>query len=119
MKIIALALAATLIHHDGEPNAEWYRGLAIPDGPMAGALCCTNTDCRPVAVRVRDGHWEAFIDSATFPDRFNSPLEGNAPNDWVAVPEQAILHGKSNPIGEPVVCFYNRVIRCFVEGTGT
>lgn len=117
---VVLALGAMLIHGSDDPNFEWYKHLEVPGQPIGQAMmCCTIEDCHPVAVRTQGSHWEVWIDSKTFPDSATDGRVGHAPNDWVVVPEQAILHGKDNPIGEPVGCWYGGRLRCFVPGTQT
>src|SRR5262249_12775911 len=123
--VALLLLTAPAFAHDmSDPDADWYRSLKVPGDmgdSLAGSSCCTgpndpNPDCRNVEVRVRDGHWEAFIDSVTFPDvviadkpGWTQPLLGHAPNDWVPVPDNVIIR-RDNPTGRPVACWYNRTI---------
>ena len=87
--------------------APWYRSLTQPG---TGWLCCSIADCRPVVTRERDGKLEAFIDRKAFPD---------GTDEWVEVPEKVILHGKDNPTGEPVACWFEQAIRCFTPASGT
>lgn len=82
----------------------WYRGLKVPGTEM---ICCSLADCRNTMIRERDGHVEAFISREVWRD---------GPDDWEIVPEEVVLHGIENPTGSPVVCYYNREIRCFVPG---
>lgn len=134
--LVAVLFAGPAVAHDmDEPYSDWYRSLKVPGdmgNPLAGTSCCNggadpDPDCRNVETRVRDGHWQAFIDSLTFPDvpppktpgfTNSESLYGHAPNDWVDVPENVIIR-RENPTGGPVACWYNRVIRCFVLGTQT
>jgi hypothetical protein len=120
---LALALsAAVLVHTDDMANAPWFRSLMVPGSqrPLGQPMpCCSGADCANVEMRERDGHFEVFIDRETFPDSKTDANQGHAPNDWVVVPEAAILHGKDNPTGGPVACWYRRGIPCFVEGTQT
>lgn len=120
--IAALVAAwAVMVQAHGEPppgstpgpNSTWFRSLTVPDNgtPMAGAGCCSIADCRPVRTRIKNGHHEAFIDSQTFPD-------GHAPNAWVVVPDHVIIRNMANPVGEAVVCWYNKEVRCFVDASG-
>lgn len=64
-------------------------------------------------------HWEVWIDSATFPDVDHESFLGNAPNAWVIVPDRVILRGRENPMGEAIVCWHDREIRCFVAASAT
>jgi hypothetical protein len=116
-----------------DPDAEWYQSLRVPGVPsmnnVAGTSCCNggharDADCQNVEVRQRKGpdgvlHWEAWIDDKTFPESKYSPIYGHAPNAWVMVPDEVIIHGKDNPTGGFVACWYNKSIRCFVEGAQT
>lgn len=125
--LLLLLPVSTLVHDDGDPDGAWYQGLMVPGAPgapLAGTSCCNggaarDADCKNVEVRQRSGHWEAFIDSKTFPESKYSPIYGHAPNAWVTVPDGVIIHGKNNPTGGFVACWYNSAIRCFVEGTQT
>lgn len=101
------------------PAAIWYRSLRVPGGPMREASCCSIADCRPVRSRMMGDHWEVWIDSATFPDVNNASFLGNAPNAWVTVPDRVILRGRENPMGEAIVCWHDREIRCFVAASAT
>ena len=115
--LTAIALpfrAIRAIAHDGEHD-DWFTSLTVPGSPELS--CCNKSDCRPVDARIRaDGRWEAYIDEATFPKDPINPFVGGAPNEWMIVPDGAIIAGKDNPIGQPVACFYARTIRCFVPG---
>lgn len=101
--------------------APWYKSLVVPQGDpgIAGTMCCSVADCRNVDDRTREGHYEAYIDSATFPDDPSNEYHGRAPNAWVAVPEERIIRGRDNPTGRAVACWYHGEIRCFVPGSGT
>lgn len=104
------------------PLAAWFHTLQVPQGnaSMSGMLCCDIADCRPVRSEFRgDGHYWAFIDSATYPDDPLNPAVGHAPNAWLMVPDGVILPAKENPTGEPVACWYAQAIRCFVRGPET
>ncbi|SRR6266436_2390534 len=126
-----LALIASAYAHDqSDPDVEWYRSLEVPGtggGFSAPWSCCsgeTDGDCKNVEMRqVRDPdgsiHLEAFADRKLFPDSDHSPFYGHAPNAWVRIPDAAIIHGKNNPTGRAVGCWFNRKWRCVVEGTGT
>lgn len=101
-------------------TAAWYHDLHVPDGaPMAGGLCCSIADCRNVQYRSAGDHFEAWIDSATFPDEPHNPYVGQAPNAWVVVPNEVVIKRLDNPTGEAVGCWYGGRIRCFVGAAGT
>lgn len=126
--LLAISIVPVFSHDASDPDAEWYQSLRVPGVPnmngIAGTSCCNggqarDADCKNVEVRQRKGHWEAWIDSKTFPESKYSPIYGHAPNDWVMVPDEVIIHGKNNPTGGFVACWYNSSIRCFVEGTQT
>ncbi len=111
-------LALTLLIHDGAHD-DWFNSLKVPGAPAfdgSARSCCDMKDCKTVKARHgRDGQWEAWVDSATFPDDPIATTEGHAPNAWVKVPSDAILH-RDNPTGEAVLCWYQGVVRCFVPG---
>jgi hypothetical protein len=86
------------------PVSRWFQLLKQPE---TGYLCCSISDCRPVAYRTVGNHFQAFIDRKSFGPR--------APDDWRDVPPTAVLHRHDNPTGEAVACFYSGVIICFVE----
>ena len=110
----AAAVACLASAHDGEHDA-WYSGLSVPG---TGSSCCNKNDCAPVLARIgKDGAWEVYIDDKTFPGRSVSPFEGGAPNAWVRVPEGAVLHGRDNPTGEPVACWFDQKVRCFIPSS--
>ena len=99
-----------------EEFTEYYHSLTVPGGPLKGGLCCSLADCRNVKVRMTpDGGFEAWVDSATFPDDPENSLVGHAPNAWMKVPTEVILRGRENPTGMPILCFYAGQIRCFVQ----
>ena len=85
--------------------SEFYRGLKVPSGDGYDILCCSVADCRPVVTRFRGGTLEALI-GPQFPD---------SPNDWRPIPEKAVIRGVWNQAGEPVLCYYNHEIRCFLD----
>ena len=83
------------------PNADprlspWFNGL---EQPKTHAPCCSVADCRPVAARQSDGHYQAQIDGV-----------------WRTVPDDVILSGTDNPTGRAIACWTPRsgVILCFV-----
>lgn len=80
-------------------------------------MCCSIADCREVMYRAVGDHWEAWVDSKTFPDD-GTYGHGHAPNAWVAVPDNAILKRHDNPTGEAVLCWYAGQVRCFVPASG-
>lgn len=103
------AVAWRLSHAEPPPGstgelAPFYQSLRVPDGE--GAMCCSVADCRPVVTRFRAGALEALI-GPQFPD---------SPNDWRTIPEKAVIRGVWNQAGEPVLCYYNHEIRCFLDG---
>jgi hypothetical protein len=110
--LLALSLACAVAKPpDGadpdSPLAHWYQSLAQPE---TGYPCCSVADCRTVQYRTAGDHFEAFIDRKSFGT--------SAPDDWLPVPSEHVLHRHDNPTGEAVVCWYNGEIRCFVEGSG-
>lgn len=122
--MLALGAMCLAEAHDDEHD-QWFDGLMVPgtgnsESGKPGWPCCHKDDCKPVQSRIGGrGRWEVLITSATFPDNDRNLAEGRAPNGWVIVPEEAILHGKANPIGEAVACWYQGHVRCFVPGAET
>ena len=111
--LVLLALSVRLVRAappvGSDPNgpmAHWYQSLAMPGTSYS---CCSAADCRNVQYRSAGDHFEAFIDRKSFGE--------GAPNDWIAVPPEHVLHRHDNPTGEAVACWYDGEIRCFVEGT--
>lgn len=101
------------------PNADmtfapWYQSLTVPQNGTnnAGLSCCDVADCRPVQYRSAGDHFEAYVDSKTFPSQA-------APNRWLVVPNEVVLKPKDNPTGEGVLCFFQGAVRCFVPASGT
>ena len=82
---------------DADPVlAPWFRSLRQP---WTNALCCSESDCRPVEARLHDGHYEALIDNA-----------------WRPVPDHLILERSDNPTGRAVACWTPYIgIHCFVR----
>jgi hypothetical protein len=95
---------------------DFYESLHVPGSDIP---CCSISDCRNVRVTVNlgDGAYYAFIDDKTFPTD-GQYGHGHAPNDWVKVPEESILHGHLNPSGEPIACWYGGRILCFLPASG-
>lgn len=118
--LIGLAIAAALVLlyvvvvHAKPPAgadpalAPWFQSLQIPG---TGGSCCNDADCRTVQYRTVGNHFEAFIDRKTFGE--------SAPDAWVGVPPEHVLHRRDNPTGEGVACWYNHTVLCFVEGNQT
>jgi hypothetical protein len=126
-RLAILLLLTTPVLADPPPGVpidpemhEYYHSLKVPAGPFAGGLCCDVADCRNVVVRsdTKDGAYYAYIDSKTYPDD-GSYGHGHAPNAWVKVPEQVIIHDRPNLTGEPIACWYKGEIRCFVPASLT
>ena len=73
---------------DITPNpalGDWFKSLRQPITQIA---CCSISDCRIVAYKVHDGHFEIVI------------------NDWkYVVPNDIVLHKSTNPTGEAVACY--------------
>jgi hypothetical protein len=95
---------------DADPaHAPWFRSLRVP---KTNQSCCNLADCRPVKYRVLGDHFQAYIG----PD---FPRWSNAPNAWVDVPNESVLHRPDNPTGEGVACWFQGQVVCFIEGPGT
>jgi hypothetical protein len=96
------------------PHGAWVRGLM---NPVTKQGCCDLSDCRVVAARIRFGHYQAFIGRDAYGE--------DAPEGWLDVPDEVVLHGGDNPVGLPVACW--RASRqpllngffCFHDGSAT
>ena len=113
----AITTAATARPPEGaDPALEpFYRSLTVPEGndAFSGVECCSVADCRPVQIRQRGEHWQAFISAAVF------PADQHPPDDWVNVPDSVIIRNVFNEQGEPVACWYGGRVRCFLLGPET
>lgn len=79
------------------------------DGVEIG--CCDKADCRPVMTRWRsDGSDDPILEV------FIGPQFPNTVNDWRPVPVGAILHNVVNQVGQPIACWFNNEVRCFLDG---
>jgi len=83
---------------DADPAlSPWFEDLRQPG---TGRSCCSVADCRTVEYRVVRDHYEALLG-----------------HQWVAVPQDKILHRFDNPTGRAVACWTPTLgIMCFVEG---
>ena len=80
-------------------QSKWYEGL---QQPKTGMSCCSIADCRPTEYRIKDNHYEVYIDTK-----------------WLPVPPDKILHRYDNPTGRAIVCWTPALgIMCFVQGAG-
>src|SRR3954463_3471669 len=78
----------------------WYGDLTDPETSIP---CCGESDCGVVENRIVQGQFEAKIDG-----------------QWLSVPVDKVLHPKSNPTGQAVLCYSKSLgVMCFVPGPGT
>jgi hypothetical protein len=85
------------------PLGQWYNSLHQPHD---GISCCALADCRPVEMKLGGNHYWVFIG-----EQFEE-----APNKWIEVPDEAILHVQNNA-GQPVACWSPVTgLLCFVPG---
>jgi len=110
LKLVILAAALATVHvglSNAEPPASgseqetilaphggWIRSLV---NPLTRQACCDLSDCRAVSARVRNGNYQAFIGR-------NEYGEG-APDQWLDVPAEVVLHERINPTGLPIACW--------------
>jgi hypothetical protein len=86
--IRALVLAAPLLAGSaGAAGHEWYTGLRIPSGPLAGRPCCGGQDCRRTEYCVLPSGRQGIV------SRFGC----------VAIPWSRVL-GIVSPDGAPHLC---------------
>jgi hypothetical protein len=96
------------------PHGAWIRGLV---NPFTQQGCCDLSDCRVVSARIRYSHYQAFIGREEYGE--------DAPNEWLDVPDEVVLHERTNPVGMPIACWrasrqplYNGFF-CFHDGSAT
>jgi hypothetical protein len=96
------------------PHSAWIQGLT---NPYTNQGCCDLSDCRVVQARVRGGHYQAYIGRNEYGEE--------APDNWLDVPDEVVLHERTNPIGLPVACWrgarrplYNGFF-CFHDGSAS
>lgn len=96
------------------PHAAWVRSLT---NPQTNQGCCDLSDCRVVSARVKFGHYQAFIGRDAYGDE--------APDTWLDVPDEVVLHEGGNPVGLPVACWranrqpLDNGFFCFHDGSST
>ena len=132
LALTAAAVLAERCAHAGPPRpdergydpslAPWFQSLKQPDNNVT---CCTEADCRYVEYRINaDGHYE-IQPRAIYDDRFKGHSE--AESIWTVVPDNKVLHDKSNPAGHAVACYATKddgagvtinTIYCFVPALG-
>lgn len=96
--ILAIVFVAGLSFGAPPENADpalapWFQSLVAPDG----ALCCSISDCRPVAYRINGGSYEALL-GPQFPGFDGEPR-------WITVPDRALLIKFDNPTGRAILCW--------------
>lgn len=113
--LIVLALILVMIspvrgappsEYRADPSlSEWFRSLERPD---VGGSCCDRSDCREVSSRIGPSGYRVLLEPGVFPV---------AEPQWVDIPAEKIIKGKSNPTGRGVVCWlpYMGVI-CYAPG---
>jgi hypothetical protein len=83
---------------------DWYKTLI---DPSTGKNCCGESVCRPIEYRLKEGHYEVFIDKNYF---------SKGDDTWAVVPEYKIIYGK-NPTGSGVACWVpEQGVLCFMPG---
>jgi len=92
-----LLLAATPLRSDTSLSY-WFESLTR----NGGGSCCGAGDCHVVDYRTGSHGYEAFVDG-----------------QWVAVPDNIVLHRHDNPTGGAVLCIDHlfQTMLCFVPGT--
>jgi hypothetical protein len=77
----------------------WFESLMSPHG---GHCCGPEVDCRPVAYRMKDDHYEALLDVAIHEQ---AKLIVDEPT-WIEIPAESILERHDNPLGVAVMCWH-------------
>ena len=116
---LALVMSYVLVARAERPEgmavdptvSAWFQSLNVPAGPKQGWGCCNAADCRTVAYRTRGTTFQAFIKKGT---RRDGDAFSDGDDQWHDVPEEHVLHGSSNPVGEAVACWFQHQILCFV-----
>lgn len=76
--------------------APWFQSLET----KAGGPCCSIADCRNYAYRISGGHYE---------------IDYN--DEWLEVPEDAVLERYDNPTGRAVACVFAGRVLCFIKAS--
>jgi hypothetical protein len=76
------------------PHGSWIRSLL---NPYTRQACCDVSDCRAVPARTRGGNYQAFIGRKDYGE--------DAPDQWLDVPNEVVLHERRNPVGLPIACW--------------
>lgn len=90
--------------------AQWIR---VQHG-VDGRWCCDISDGRPLhddEIRRNGDAIEVFVSRAHW---FTAP----EPGVWMTVPVSARIH-TPNPVGIPIVWFYDGRVWCFIDGNGS
>jgi hypothetical protein len=81
-----------------DPNSDMARWFQSLRQPGTGSSCCSLSDCRLTDYRAGASGYEAMVAGR-----------------WIAVPQDKILRGITNPTGRAVVCARPEgTILCFV-----
>ena len=100
--LLIIGASVALAHEGQDPLAVWFRSLLTADG----ISYCSDRDCGIAEARMKDDHWEVWIQP------YDTVVK------WVKVPEEAIPR-RENPDSRPILCRApNGYIRCFVPPAG-
>lgn len=108
MRWLVLLLLVSPAFAEPPPGADpalapFFKSLRQPDSNIS---CCDISDCRPVKTRHVNGRLQVFI----------GPQFPYSPNDWRDVPDDAVIRGVANQVGELIACYFSREVRCFLDG---
>ena len=92
------------------PFADWLKDQYTVMEPTV--KCCDLSDCRMVAMKVKDGHYEALI---TEKDDRGLPKFESGVNRWVIVPNEVIKR-EQNPTGFPIACWTMKHYKATKDG---
>lgn len=109
LSLLAIAAIAAPPEHADPALAPWFESLQRPGGQGG---CCSQSDCRPVAWRIVEDHYEALLTPEMFPE-VTEPA-------WIVVPAEVVLRQQDNPTGRAILCWRRSLgPLCFVRPAET
>jgi hypothetical protein len=121
---LLICSCTTMVYADEAPDQElndWYLGLKRPGSET---ICCNGGDCHSLASRLRDGHWQAFVNVPSGPIWYITDgwqyVQGDQPGfaQWQAVPDEVIIKNARNPTDQALGCYFYEHANNTAEITG-